>query len=264
MSEQGEDRAQRLALLAVVELVLALATLFSLLNGWWIAAVIALVLLGANTAYMVRSNRRSPIWMQQSGDPVSTQKRSNIMSLRPDIAAAKSNMGAFAWKSLREVNKLEDYLRNGEQVRAITAGTYAGGGGIVVLTDKRVLFIKDGWFSKTSQDFRLDRVASVEWRARLFTGTLILFAEGDADGVTIEKVWNRSGKNMRDMLRDSSAQAGFGSPAGYGAPAAAPAPADTRGSSGDIIARLQTLEQMKDTLPPARYEALKEKILNGE
>lgn len=244
-------------------LVAVVTAALSLANHWWIAAIISLLVVIIATGYIVKTFRSAPIWMGQPGVPAPSQKRFMMADLRPDIAAAKKGMGFFAWKSNREVHKLVEYLRNGEQVKALAAGVYGGGGGLVALTTHRVLFVKDGWLSKTSQDFRIDRVASVEVRAHLFTATLILFAEGDADGVTIEKVWNSSAKNLRTLLQDAMAQAGYGSPTGYGAPAAAPA-ADTRGSSGDIMTRLQTLEQMKDTLPPARYEALKEKILNGE
>lgn len=186
-----------------------------------------------------------------------------MASLRPDIFEAKKELGPFAWKSLREVNRLHTYLRSTERVLALSAGVYGGGGGLVALTDQRVLFVKDGWFSKTSQDFRIDRISSVEWQGHLLRGKLVIFGEGEE--VIIEKVWNRSGSNIARLIRDKSGQAGFGGPSGYGAAPAATGPVGAqRGSSDDIMQRLERLEQMRSSLPRERYEALKDKILAGD
>jgi hypothetical protein len=121
---------------------------------------------------------------------------------RTDIVEAKKYLGFMSWRSWREVNKLESYLKRGELVEAICSGNFGGGGGIIVLTNTRVIFLKDGWLSKTVQDFALQRISSVEWRSGLFYGKLMIF--GDSVEEEINKVWAFTGSKVAKMIQDKS------------------------------------------------------------
>jgi len=190
-----------------------------------------------------------------------------VQELRPDIIAAKENMGLFAWKSLREANRLGSYLRQNEQVIAMAGGIYGNGGGLVALTDQRLMFIKDGWFSKTSQDFALSRISSIEWKSGLFRGKMIIFGDGEPDGVIIDKVWNQSGNIIVAQVRERSGRnfAGFPTtPTTASMPLGSAQPQQPAESSAAILDRLAALDRMRESLGAERYEALRDKILRGE
>jgi len=88
--------------------------------------------------------------------------------LRPDIAAAKEKMHN-KFGAGREIRTLVEHLWEGETVERMTADTYGTGQGLVVLTDRRLLFTKDGVMSQKTEDFPLSKVSSVQWSVdRLF------------------------------------------------------------------------------------------------
>ncbi len=61
----------------------------------------------------------------------------------------------------------------------ITGGAYGPGTGIVVLTDRRLLFLKDGRLSKTSEDFPLSKISSVQCSTGMMLGKITVFAPGN-------------------------------------------------------------------------------------
>ncbi|MEU9016702.1 PH domain-containing protein [Actinomadura sp. NPDC048394] len=89
---------------------------------------------------------------------------------------------------------------SGETVRHMVSGTYGGGTGLVVLTDQRLLFVKDGWVSKTTEDFPLDKISSVQWSSGPLTGKLTVFASGNK--AEIINVGKQGGKVIADTIRE--------------------------------------------------------------
>jgi hypothetical protein len=124
--------------------------------------------------------------------------------LRPDIAAAKAKLKAGTFGSGRELKKLPGYLEDGETVAAITSGTYASGIGLLALTDRRLLFIRDGVFSNALQDFRFDRISSVQWVSGLMLGTIQITVSGSRADIT--NVYKEDGRVMADLLRNLASQ----------------------------------------------------------
>jgi len=103
-------------------------------------------------------------------------------ALRQDIAAAKSKMRVKIGAG-REIKRLAGYLWEGEAVEQMTTGTYGKGTGLVVLTDRRLLFVQDGMMSKTTEDFPIDKVSSVQWTSGLVMGEIIIFASGNKSDI---------------------------------------------------------------------------------
>src|SRR4051794_9418680 len=90
---------------------------------------------------------------------------------RPDIAAARARM-RVKFGAGREIKRLTDHLWEGETVDRMTTGTYGKGTGLVVLTDRRLLFVQDGVISKTTEDFPMDKVSSVQWTSGMMMGSI--------------------------------------------------------------------------------------------
>lgn len=170
--------------------------------------------------------------------------------LREDIAAAKARLKGSTLGSGREFKKLPEYLAEGEVVREVAAGTYGGGQGLLALTDRRLIFLKDGVMSKTLEDFPLDRVSSVTWSSGLVMGKVtITVASNKAEVTNVAKV---DGKPFTDAARDAVGEAGRPAPA----PASAPAVVD-------IPAQLLQLKQLLDAgvLDQEEYDAKKVELL---
>jgi hypothetical protein len=99
---------------------------------------------------------------------------------RADIQAAVAKMSETIG-GRRELRMLPDHLHDGERVDLIATGTYEDGlaTGIVVLTDQRLLFLKDGVLFKRSEDFPLDKITSVQWSSGPMFGKITVFASGN-------------------------------------------------------------------------------------
>lgn len=126
------------------------------------------------------------------------------MADRPDIDSAVDRMTQP--KMLRAVGvrltlgKLRDYLADDERVDRIAAGATSEGQGVLVLTDRRLLFARYAVTRTEIVDFPLEAVSSVGWSAGLVVGKITVFVAGNASDIT--NVWKRDGKAMVDAVRD--------------------------------------------------------------
>lgn len=173
--------------------------------------------------------------------------------LRPDIAAAMARMQTKLGAK-REIRRLIEYLWEGERVDFLASGQYGPGTGLVALTDRRMLFVKDGVMSKSTEDFPLEKISSVQWSSGMLLGTMIVFASGNK--AEIKSMDKKDGKQLADALRDRI------SPGHAPAqPAAAPAPAPAGG--GDVYAQLAKLGELRDAgiLTPQEFDAKKGELL---
>ncbi|HZG96641.1 MAG TPA: PH domain-containing protein [Nocardioidaceae bacterium] len=177
--------------------------------------------------------------------------------LRPDIAAAATRMST-ATGAKREIRKLVEHLWESEQVERMTSGVYGNGIGLVVLTDRRLFFLKDGWVSQTSEDFLLERVSSIQWSSGVMTGSIIVFASGNK--AEIKQVPKADGKDIVDLIR--ARLAGSVVPArpapGHGVPGQVPHP-----SPDDVFQKLRQLGELRDAgvVTPAEFEVKKAELL---
>jgi Bacterial PH domain/Protein of unknown function (DUF2510)/Short C-terminal domain len=119
-------------------------------------------------------------------------------NLRPDIASAKRRM-RVTFGGGREIKRLEAHLWEGKTVDQMTTGVYGKGNGLVVLTDRRLLFLHEGLVSQTSEDFPLDKVSSVQWSSGLAIRTIVISASGNKS--EIKNVQKNYGKEIVDKIR---------------------------------------------------------------
>lgn len=117
---------------------------------------------------------------------------------RGDIAAAKARMRSKVGGG-REIKRLENHLHGGETVERMTTGQYGNGVGLLVLTDRRLLFVKDGLLAQASEDFPLAKVSSVQWAAGMAQGTITVYASGNTAEIT--RVVKDDGKDIVDLMR---------------------------------------------------------------
>lgn len=132
---------------------------------------------------------------------------------RPDVIAAVARLNQVIG-GLAEIGHLGSHLRDDETVLFIAQGTYEGDEGIVVLTDRRVLFLFHGILRQRTEDFPLRIISSVQVKTGLRYGDLKLFAAGN--DAKISKVRNVDLTPLAEAIREYIARAS--------APVAAAAP----------------------------------------
>lgn len=131
----------------------------------------------------------------------------------------------------------------------MTTGTYGNGTGLIVLTDRRLLFVQDGVMSKRSEDFPLDKVSSVQWGSGLMLGAITIFASGNK--TEIKNVNKDDGKEIVDRVRGRLT-------------APKPEPPTAAGAAQpDIIGQIKQLAGLKDAgvLSQDEFEAKKAELL---
>lgn len=171
---------------------------------------------------------------------------------RTDIQAAKQKM-RHKYGSRRELKKLVEYLWEGERVDLMAGGTYAKGQGLVVLTDRRLLFLKDSVFSKSTEDFPIEKISSVQWSSAFLNGTLMVFASGNK--AEIKNMYKDDWKQIADAIRDRIS----GKTAHHPTPEAAATP-----HQPDPYEQLAKLGQLRaaGVLTPEEFEAKKAELLS--
>ncbi|WP_211714754.1 PH domain-containing protein [Nocardiopsis sp. MG754419] len=161
-------------------------------------------------------------------------------ALRPDIQRARDRM-SHRLGSNREIKKLESYLWHGEQVHSMVNGLYGSGTGLLVLTDRRMLFVQDGWMSQTSESFGFDQVNSVQWTAGLALGAVIIYSAGNK--AVISQVQKPDGRAMVDAVNNILVRPV--APAPPSAPATAPPPVRSPAAPAPI-APFDALRALRD------------------
>ncbi len=135
---------------------------------------------------------------QQSQEPV----------VRKDIAAAVSRLPKGSnpsWsRSRRAIEKLPEQLWDGEKVVELLTGFYMGNG-LLVLTDKRVLFMYEAILRKVTEDFPFNKITSIEFRSGILLGSIIIHASGNFAGIT--NVDPKHGKMLVNLARERIGQA---------------------------------------------------------
>lgn len=163
--------------------------------------------------------------------------------MREDVAAAK-NLMAFKFGGGREIKRLAEHLWDGETVDRIAVGVYGGGQGLIVLTDRRLFFVKDGRLRQTSEDFPFGSISSIQWDAKVMVGSIVVFAMGNKAEIT--NVSKDDGKPIVDAVRGRLS---------------APVAASTVGS--DVMAQLRQLGELRDAgvVTTDEFEAKKSELL---
>lgn len=92
------------------------------------------------------------------------------------LASAKLSMKIGVRK---ELARLPTMLGDREQVENLAGGRYDGRNGLVVLTDRRVMFVEEGMMRSKLEDFPYERVSSVQTEKTMMAGKLVIFVSGN-------------------------------------------------------------------------------------
>lgn len=114
-----------------------------------------------------------------------------------------SNTSAFLGR--REISELPNILAPDEVIDNIAQGTYNNGQGILVSTDRRLLFVDKGlMFGLKVEDFPLDKISSIQYEIGLLLGDIKIHTTGNA--AKIENIEKASARGFAEFVRNKLSQ----------------------------------------------------------
>lgn len=101
----------------------------------------------------------------------------------PSLEEVKQQLSALdAWSARlgrKEITELPKILWEGEQIRGAIQGAYNNRLGLLVATDRRLIFIDKGWVSLKVEDFPYDKISSIQYQLGWVFGEITVFASGN-------------------------------------------------------------------------------------
>jgi hypothetical protein len=159
------------------------------------------------------------------------------------------NMSSFFGR--KEINELPDILAADEQIDNIIQGMYNNGQGILVSTNRRLVFVDKGLlYGIKVEDFPLDKLTSIQYETGLLFGKVKLHTSGNI--ASIEQVDKSAARKFAEFVRDKLSQPKQQAPV---QPAAAAQPG--------ILEQIEKLAQLKEKgiLSEEEFTEQKKKLL---
>lgn len=166
--------------------------------------------------------------------------------------------GASRFLGRKEIKELPKILWEDEKVEKVVQGTYNNSNGLLVATNKRLVFVNKGIGKLKVEDFPYDKLTSIQYETGWMLGSITIFTSGNK--AEIKNVHKDQCKNFADNVRARiTAVSGHAS-----APNVAP-PSVTPPSGADVVDQLERLAKLKEQgiLSDDEFRLQKEKILNG-
>jgi hypothetical protein len=105
----------------------------------------------------------------------------------------KSIEGFSQWLSRKEVKELPKILFDDERIEQIAQGIYNKNIGLLVATNKRIIFIDKSIFGLKIEDFPLDKITSIREELGMLTGKITIFSSGNKAVIkSVEKTQARA------------------------------------------------------------------------
>lgn len=177
--------------------------------------------------------------------------------MRPDIAAAWDRITNKMGKK-RDIRKLPEYLGSDEHVFAMAGGLTGGNNGLLVATDRRVLFVSEGVINHSFEDFPYDRITTVMTKRGMAFGKILITTAGVTR--VIEQVNKGEAEAISAVIRErvdgTTRERAYRPPL---TPAAPPAVGPAKG----IAAELRELAELRDSgiLTEDEFAEQKRKLL---
>jgi hypothetical protein len=152
----------------------------------------------------------------------------------------------------REIRKLSGKLGDREEVVNLARGKYDGKQGLLIVTDRRVLFVEEGMVRSRIEDFPYDKIGSVQTERGMVHGKVTIFASGNK-----AEIENIMPKDRAVEIGDYTRAKISRTPEAASQPATPPAPSDP-------AERLAKLAQLRDSgaISDEEYETQKARVLS--
>ena len=127
------------------------------------------------------------------------QSNSRLDEIRNQISNLKIS-GAANFLGKREINELPNILAPNENIDNLAQGTYNNGQGILVSTNKRLIFIDKGMiYGLKVEDFPLEKISSIQYETGLLLGSVKIFTTSNI--AKIDNVEKTSARSFAEFVR---------------------------------------------------------------
>ena len=153
----------------------------------------------------------------------------------------------------KELKELPAMLGEGEIVESLAKGAYEGRQGLVVATDRRVIFFHKGRFSSEQEDLAYSKISSAKDESGMMSGTVKLHASGTE--VKIDQVYpKQAAREIAELVRSKITE---------GASAHANTPVSPAAQASSPEERLTRLKSLLDSgvITPEEYDARRQAII---
>jgi hypothetical protein len=135
---------------------------------------------------------------------IDEQKNSRLEEIKKQIQELKLN-GVSNYLSRREINELPAILAPTEYVDNLAQGIYNSGQGILVSTNRRLLFVDKGMlYGLKVEDFPLDKITSIQYETGLLFGEIKIHTSGNI--AKIDHVEKASARSFAEFVRNKLSQ----------------------------------------------------------
>lgn len=135
---------------------------------------------------------------------IGDQKDSRFDEIKKQIQALKLS-GISDYLGRREINELPNILAPTEIVDNLAQGTYNNGQGILVSTNRRLIFVDKGMlYGLKVEDFPLDKITSIQYETGLLLGEIKIHTSGNI--AKIDNVEKASARSFAEFIREKLSQ----------------------------------------------------------
>lgn len=131
-------------------------------------------------------------------------KNSRLNEIKKQIQELKlSNISIYLGR--KEINELPQILAESETIDNIAQGTYNNGQGILVSTNRRLVFVDKGLlYGLKVEDFPLDKITSIQYETGLLLGEIKIHTSGNI--AKIDNVEKATARTFAEFVRNKLSQ----------------------------------------------------------
>lgn len=190
--------------------------------------------------------------LMADGAADASQKDAKLEEIKATIQNLKlDNVSSFFGR--KEIKELPNILAANETIDNIVQGTYNKGQGILVSTNRRLIFIDKGLlYGLKVEDFPLDKISSIQYETGILFGKIKIHTSGNIS--LIEDIEKSAARKFAEFVRDKLSQP---------KEQAAPVIIQQAAAQTSVLDQLAQLGQLKDSgiLSADEFSEQKKKLL---
>lgn len=183
----------------------------------------------------------------QEKEETDSSKNEKLNEIKAEIKNLNlSNVSTFFGR--KEINELPQILAEDEKIDHIIQGTYNNGNGILVSTNRRLVFIDKGMiYGLKVEDFPLEKISSIQYETGLILGKVKIHTSGNI--ASIDNVEKASSRIFAEFVRNKLSQS--------------KEPIAQNSQEPNILEQIEKLGKLKDSgiLTEAEFSEQKAKLL---
>lgn len=167
--------------------------------------------------------------------------------------------GTSKFLGRKEIKELPAILWEDEKLEKLVQGRYGNGMGVLVATNKRLVFVDKGLISLRVEDFPYKNVSSIQYQTGMVFGKITIFTSGNK--ADIDQIDKKQAKDFAEYVRNRISNYETKE-----APVDSTVSTTPVQSGEDFISQLERLATLKEKgiLSEEEFQSQKQRILAGK